>query len=151
MLDSNLNNWLFGLDISKIDLPSRGLYGIYVFGDYKQRFESRHLRRAQQEFSQELSEGTTLQMLPISSCGRTIGSASKSECCRRGTIALIKRYCWKRISNLGCVTLHSPYLQCDNWRDLFSYLNIESRIIVMSTHEAFYLLHKNVIKNWIIG
>ena len=59
-----------------MDLPSRGLYGIYVFGDYKQRFESLHLRRVQQEFSQELSEGTTLQMLPISSCRRTTGSTS---------------------------------------------------------------------------
>ena len=74
-----------------MDLPSRGLYGIYVFGDYKQRFESLHLRRAQQEFSQELSEGTTLHMLPMSSCRGTIGCASKSECCRHGTIALIKR------------------------------------------------------------
>ena len=131
-----------------MDLPSRGLYGIYVFRGYKQRFESLHLWRAQQEFSQELPESATLQMLPISSCGRTIGSASKSECCRHWTIALIKRYCWKRISNLGCVTLNSPYLQCDNWRDLFSYLNIESRIITKSAHEAFCLLHKNVINNF---
>ena len=130
-----------------MDLLYRGLYVIYLFGHYKQRFESFNIRRAQQEFSQELPESTTLQMLPISSCGRTIGSASKSECCRHGTIALIIRYCWKRISNLGCVTLNSPYLQCDNWRDLFSYLNIESRIITKSAHEAFCLLHKNVIKN----
>ena len=51
------------------------------------------------------------------------------------------------ISNLGCVTLNSPYLQRDSWPDLFSCLNIESRIITRSAHEAFYLLHKNVIKN----
>ena len=76
------------------------------FGDYKQRFESFNLRCAQQEFLQELSECTTLQMLPISSCRRTIGSASKSECCRHGTMALITRYRWKRISNFGCVTFN---------------------------------------------
>ena len=58
------------------------------FRDYKQRFESFNLRRAQREFLQELSECTTLQMLPISSCRRTIGSASKSECCRHWAIAL---------------------------------------------------------------
>ena len=75
-----------------MDLPSRGLYGIYVFGCYKQRFESLHLRRVQQEFSQELSEGTTLQMLPFSSCRRTIGSASKSECCRHWATALKDTY-----------------------------------------------------------
>ena len=62
------------------------------FGDYKQRFESFNLRCAQQEFLQELSECTTLQMLPISSCRRTIGSASKSECCRHWAIALKDTY-----------------------------------------------------------
>ena len=82
-----------------MDLPSRGLYGIYVFGGYKQRFESLHLRRAQQEFSQELSECTTLQMLPFSSCRRAIGSVSESKCCRHGTITLIKRYTdWNEVA-----------------------------------------------------
>ena len=93
-----------------MDLPSRGLYRIYVFGDYKQRFESLHLWRAQQELLQELSECTTLQMLPISSCRRTIGSTSKSECCRHGTIALIKSTQIETNWQLGCVTFNFSYL-----------------------------------------
>ena len=106
----NLHNWLFGHDFSKMDLPSRSLYRIHVFGGSKQRFESLHLRRAQQEFWHELSECTTLLMLPFSGCRRTIGSASKSECCSHWAIALIKRYCWKRISNLSYVTFSFFYL-----------------------------------------
>ena len=130
LVDTDRQKWTF---------PREAYLAIYLFGHYKQHFESFNLRRAEEEFSQELPEGTALQIPPISSCRRIIGCTSKSECCRHGTIALIERYCWKRIGNLGCFTLNSLYLQYHNWPDVFSYLNIECQIITRSAYEAFFV------------
>ena len=90
--DSIFQRWIF--------LPEA--YIAYTFlGAISSALNPFHLRRAQQEFS---------QMLAFSSCRRTIGSASKRECCRHWAIALIKIYCWKRISNFSCVTFNFFYL-----------------------------------------
>ena len=62
-----------------MDLPHWCVHFLYAFGHFKQRGESFHLRRDEQEFSYELFEGATLQVLPISSCRETFGFGRTSE------------------------------------------------------------------------